>query len=139
MPVTYAGTFTVMENKEIPADVRRFVLTSIPSIPHMEALMLLRTNAPMRWTAESLAHRLYVTQQAAANVLADLLKAGMLRADEASGAFFYPDSPDELSALIDQLAAQYATNLVEVTLLIHSKLDRKAQQFANAFSLRKDS
>lgn len=101
--------------------------------------MLLRMSAPMRWNAESLARRLYVTQQAAAAILADLSKAGMLRADQADGSCFYPAAPDELSALIDQLASLYATNLVDVTLLIHSKLDRKAQQFANAFNLRKES
>jgi hypothetical protein len=28
---------------------------------------------------------------------------------------------------------------VEITLLIHSKLDRKAQQFADAFHFRKDA
>jgi hypothetical protein len=28
---------------------------------------------------------------------------------------------------------------VEITLLIHSKLDRKAQQFADAFNFRKDA
>jgi hypothetical protein len=40
---------------------------------------------------------------------------------------------------IDALADLYAKHLVEVTLLIHSTLDRKAQQFADAFKLRKDS
>jgi hypothetical protein len=39
----------------------------------------------------------------------------------------------------DRLADLYATHLVEVTLLIHSSLDRKAQQFADAFKWRKDT
>ena len=39
---------------------------------------------------------------------------------------------------IDRLADLYATHLVEVTHLIHSSLDRKAQQFADAFKWRKD-
>jgi hypothetical protein len=44
-----------------------------------------------------------------------------------------------LRARIDQLAELYARHLVEVTLLIHSSLDRKAQQFADAFKWRKDN
>jgi hypothetical protein len=40
---------------------------------------------------------------------------------------------------IDRLADLYSTHLVEVTHLIHSSLDRKAQQFADAFKWRKDS
>jgi hypothetical protein len=42
-------------------------------------------------------------------------------------------------SLIDRLAELYSRQLVQVTTLIHSKLDRKAQQFANAFTWRKDS
>jgi hypothetical protein len=40
---------------------------------------------------------------------------------------------------IDGLADLYASRLVEVTLLIHSTLDRKAQHFADAFKWRKDA
>jgi hypothetical protein len=37
------------------------------------------------------------------------------------------------------VAKAYATNLVAVTDVIHSRLDRRAQQFADAFRWRKDS
>lgn len=50
-----------------------------------------------------------------------------------------PGSPPALHALIDQLAALYAHNLVGVTHLIHSKLNKKAQQFADAFKWQKDT
>ena len=50
-----------------------------------------------------------------------------------------PGSPPALHALIDQLAALYAHNLVGVTHLIHSKLNKKAQQFADAFIWQKDT
>jgi hypothetical protein len=51
----------------------------------------------------------------------------------------YRPSSDALRARIDQLAELYARHLVDVTLLIHSSLDRKAQQFADAFKWRKDT
>lgn len=128
-----------MATHDIPPDLRRFILTSIPSVPHIEALMLLRTAAPARWSAAELARRLYVPPQAAAVVLADLCKSGILRCDEASDAYVYEPGRVVPAELIDRLAALYASQLVEVTMLIHSKLDRKAQQFADAFNFRKGS
>lgn len=114
------------------------MLTSIPSVPHMEALMLLRATAPSRWTPLYLSQRLYVTPATAAAVLDDLRGSGLLLADETSTGYYYQSAPNAISATIEQLAALYASNLVEITVLIHSKLDRKAQQFADAFDLRKD-
>lgn len=115
-----------MGKNEFPAEVRRFVLASIPSVPHLEALMLLRATAPTCWCADSLARRLYVTQNAAAAVLVDLSQAGMLRPGPAQASYFYPAVTEELAAVIDQLAALYATRLVDVTLLIHARPERGA-------------
>lgn len=53
-----SGTLGAMTKKEISPEVRRFVLTSIPSVPHMEALMLLRSTTPAQWSARELAQRL---------------------------------------------------------------------------------
>lgn len=110
-----------MDQNDIPLEVRQFVLSNIPTIPHMEALMLLREAAPAHWTGETVARRLYVSQQVAGAVLADLTRAGMLRHDEAAGAFRYPLSAGALADVIGQLAVLYGSHLVELTLLIHSK------------------
>jgi hypothetical protein len=132
---------TILRNKamtksEISPQVRRFVLTSIASVPHMEALMLARETAPTRWNAAALARRLYVAPAIAAGLLADLGKAGLLACDADSGACYYDARSSALADIVDQLAAFYATHLVEITVLIHSRLDRQAQQFANAFDFR---
>lgn len=123
-----------MAKTDIPADLRRFILTSIPSVPHIEALMLLRAHAPQAWSATDVARRLYVPPEAAAAVLADLCKAGILLGGAQAATYAYRPGDD----LIERLAALYASNLVDVTMLIHSKLDRKAQQFADAFNFRKE-
>jgi hypothetical protein len=57
----------------------------------------------------------------------------------AAHCYRYQPASEELRGKIDQLADLYARHLVDVTLLIHSSLDRKAQQFADAFKWRKDS
>lgn len=127
-----------MDKPSIPEDIRRFVLTSIPSVPFLEALLLMRADPAQAWRRESLARRLYVREKVAEALLGDLCLAGMATGSEAEG-YRYQPSGDGLRERIDRLADLYATHLVEVTLLIHSSLDRKAQQFADAFKWRKDS
>jgi hypothetical protein len=130
-----------MVDTVIPEGTRRFVLTSIPSVPFLEALLLLRADAAQQWTPEALARRLYVRDRMAQELLDGLCTAGMAIPCEPPAAHCYRYQPasEELRDRIDQLADQYARHLVEVTLLIHSSLDRKAQQFADAFKWRKDS
>ena len=130
-----------MEKVPFPEELRRFVLTSIPSVPFLEALLLLRANPAQRWDADTLARRLYVRERTAQGLLEDLCRAGMTVVCAAPHEHCYQYQPSSaiLRERIDALADLYARHLVEVTLLIHSSLDRKAQQFADAFKLRKDS
>lgn len=128
-----------MPKHDIPDQVRRFILTSIASVPHLEALMLLRGSAPQRWSAAELAQRLYVPAAVARTVLEESRRAGMVHCDEASATYTFGPEHAELASVIDALALLYSSHLVEITMLIHAKLDRKAQQFANAFQFRKDT
>lgn len=124
----------------IADDVRRFVLTSIPSIPYLEAMLLLRNEEGKGWDNRLLAQRLYLSEKAASELLSDLQEAGILRAEgDAPILYFYAPESDSLRATIDRLAATYSAHLVEVTHLIHSTSAKKAQQFADAFKWRKDS
>ncbi len=123
-----------MSQGELSADVRRFILTSIPSVPFLEAVLLLRAEPERAWDAAQLSRRLYVGERQAAQLLHQLLEAGVAAA-----------SPDvryapaaELRTLIDALAAAYAADLMAVTRLVHSRLDKRAQQFADAFRFRKE-
>jgi hypothetical protein len=130
-----------MGNASIPEDLRRFVLTSIPSVPFLEALLLMRADPALPWSTDSLARRLYVREKVAEGLLAELCRAGMAAPcpDAGAGAYCYRPREESLRERIDRLADAYAAHLVEVTHLIHSSLDRKAQQFADAFKWRKDS
>lgn len=130
-----------MDNAAIPEDLRRFVLTSIPSVPFLEALLLMRADPAQAWSRDSLARRLYVRDKVAEGLLAELCRSGMAAPwpDPTADAYCYRPREDALRERIDGLADLYASHLVEVTHLIHSSLDRKAQHFADAFKWRKDS
>lgn len=125
-----------MSVHDLPADVRRFILTSVPSVPYLEAVLLLRAEPVKDWDAAELARRLYVSERTAADLLEQLRSSGMAQESTGPAVRYAPTA--ELAALIDQVAQAYASNLVGVTDLIHSRIDRRAQQFADAFRFRKD-
>jgi len=128
-----------MRSADVPADLRRFILTSIPSVPFLEAILLLRAEPAASWDSARLAGRLYVAEKQAAELLQDLAEAGLAHRDEAGGSYRYQPSSPELVQLLDRLAQEYSANLVGVTDLIHSSIDKRAQRFADAFRWRKDN
>ncbi|CUI02705.1 hypothetical protein [Massilia antarctica] len=131
-----------MVPQPIPEELRRFLLTSIASVPHLEALLLLRTSAQRDWSAQAVAERLYIGDQLAVTLLADLSRAGMtvtLRHAGSEPVFRYQPATAALGRVIDALADLYGRRLVDVTHLIHSKLERRAKQLADAFTWRNES
>lgn len=123
-----------MTANPIPDDVRRFIVNGIASVPHLEAILLFRSQPAFPWEIGQLARRLYIPEKRAGELVRDLVSGGIvIQADQAPERFQYqPDTP-ELMATLDQLASIYSSHLVEVTNLIHSRINRKAQQFADAF------
>jgi hypothetical protein len=103
----------------IPKDVRRFVLTRIPSIPHLEAALALRRDRTTQWDAVGMARAIYVTPQRAAEVLRDLTAAGVAEFDPPRQTFRYSPCDDQLSSLMDQLAEMYRVDTVGITRLVH--------------------
>ena len=119
----------------IPDPVRRFVLTSVPTVPHLEAILLLHRPPLRGWTIEDVAGRLYIAPASAAQLLEDLHASGLAR--RADGLWHFADAP-QLNELLDEVDRTYTEQLVELSRLIHSKTDRRAQQFADAFAFKKD-
>jgi hypothetical protein len=106
--------------QQLPDEIRRFILTSFPSVSHLEALLLMR-NEPGAWNADLLARRLYMNTSAAVGVLADLRRSRLLSdRGQAAGHYCYAPASDELRGLVDWLAAIYSRHLVAVSHLIHS-------------------
>ena len=129
-----------MTGNRIPDDIGRFILTSIPSVPYLEALLLLRRESTVAWTSSELAARLYLPEAQTIELLQNLEAAGIAarRGSASAVSHQYQPSP-ELAQMLDRVAQCYATSLRLVTDLIHSRVDRRAYQFADAFRLRKDS
>jgi hypothetical protein len=134
-----------MTKADIPDEVRRFILTSVPSVPYLEAIILLRAEPKDPWDAQRLSRRLYLPEPRTAELLQALAAAGIAEpaqqeaSQRESESFRFKPATPELDAMLDQLTRVYAGDLMGVTDLIHSRVDKRAQQFADAFRWRKDS
>jgi hypothetical protein len=127
-----------MTREPIPEELRRFILTSVPSVPFVEALLVFRGERGAPVDTALVARRLYVGDRVAAEVVAQLAEARFIEPAE-GGASSHRFAPDEnLAAMIELLVRYYRSHLVEVSDLIHSKTGRRAQQFADAFKWKKE-
>jgi hypothetical protein len=126
-----------MTSGAIPTEVERFLLDSIDTIPHLEALLLIFQSPASAWTVQELAARIYVSEQDAGGILDDLTRRSIITRTEQSPAVyqFIARSPAQV-ALLEQVAYAYRTQLVPVTRFIHSKASRSVRDFARAFRLK---
>lgn len=123
----------------IPPELRRFILASVPSIPFLEATLLLRRDPDVAWSAPQLASALYVGTGPAEQLLHELEAAGIARPVDAERSRWHFAPADEaLASAYAELDGLYRVQTVAVTQLIHDATQRSAQHFADAFKLRKD-
>lgn len=103
----------------LPDTVRRFVIESLDSVAELEGLLLVRSSPARRWTATTLADRLYITDAQACRVLDALhRRAFMTRTGES---FEYAPASETLRGDVDALAAAYPRFLIGITDVIHAK------------------
>lgn len=115
----------------IPDDVRRFLLTSIPSVPHLELLML-AFREQRELSVEEIARRLYIQPDAAQALADDLARSDLLDATT----YHISTEPPELVSLLSSLDRTYSRHVRAVAELLHGNLERKAHNFAKAFDWR---
>lgn len=128
-----------MDPSSIPDELKRFILLSIPSVPYLEAVLLLHSDPGKTWDFKEILRRLYLDDTAGEALFPELKAGGILAVDPGRPSQCqYRPRTEALRQMIDLLAVVYPKNLVEVSQMIHSKLSRKAQQIADAFKLRKD-
>jgi hypothetical protein len=134
----YSRWFTMAE-QHIPEDVARFVLDKIDSVAQLEALLLLRGDKEKEWSVETMAARLYISEEQTAHLLRGLSAQGFVAAKSAEPELYrYEPASAELHQMLGRVAEFYAKHLVPITNLIHSKPKPRIQEFAEAFRLRKD-
>lgn len=128
-----------MEHIPIADDIRRYVLTRVPSVPYMEAILLLREKKDDGWEAAQVARRLYLSEAQADLLLQQLRNDGVVKLRQGkTNAYYYAPVSMELRELMERVVLAYRQNLVAISTLIHSRAGGKAQLLAEAFVWRKD-
>jgi hypothetical protein len=128
-----------MGRTDIPEDVLRFITRRIDSVPHLEALLLLRENLSTAWTEEEISTRVYVSRDQARSILQDLARHGLITASTDFPDRYLYDSAWDEAQIMPKVATAYRRHLVYVSSLIHSKASSEAvREFARAFQLKDD-
>lgn len=126
----------------IPDDIRRFIM-ALPSVPHLEAILLVRSEPGRNWGAAPLSERLFIDGDRAVRILDYLVEVGLcIPHADIPGRYAYRPASDELDGLTARLASFYSRHLIEVTRMIHANTQtsygQRVQQFADAFRWRKE-
>lgn len=129
-----------MTERPIPNDVLTLLHERLAGLDELEALLLLRANAPRGWTAAEVAEQLGLPESSSEAALTHLCRASLL-VTEGRGAelryIYRPHAPDLVLA-VSSLAEIYGERTLEVMrVLSNSALDRirsaAARTFADAF------
>lgn len=105
----------------IPEEIRAFVLARIPSVPYLEAVLLMRSFPAGGWTAAQLARRLYLGERTAQELLQRLCRDGIAARTDAPHCYVYRPESGALRDMLDRLAVCYGSNLVGISNLIHAQ------------------
>jgi hypothetical protein len=122
---------------EIPPNVQAFILRHLPSVEHLEALLLMREHRSRWWKADSLGTALGIPEASAEKILEELC-SGSLLAVQVSSAVAYQFSPatPAIEALTTEFVQVLRRSRVRVYGLIVSPAARSASAFADAFRFR---
>jgi hypothetical protein len=122
--------------ENIPDDIRRFILTSIESVPHLEALLQCYKKPDEKWDAEKLGGVIYVDIAKAERLLKKLCSAGFIGATvEEKECYFFNSRSEELKVLVGKVDEVYSKHLIEITNLIHGK-STEIRKFSDAFKIK---
>ena len=103
----------------LPDEVHRFLLESIPTVPHLETLLLLWREPLRAWPTEVIAARLYVVPETARQLLDELRDSALLEESEGPG-LYRLRLESSLARVLSLLEHAHARRLREVTALIHA-------------------
>jgi len=104
--------------QELTPELRSFILT-LPSVPFLEALLLVYGAPDEIWTAEAIARQLYLQSVAQADLIVAQLAARGFCVCTNDGQLAYSPTDPSLHEAVTQLAAIYRQQLIEITHLVH--------------------
>jgi hypothetical protein len=127
-----------MTTPDIPASVLQFIAERIDTVPELETLLIMSAEESRSWSVKDIAARTYVAPRFAAAILRALCQRRLIAPTDDSRHYrFRPTSEDERQ-IVAETARVYRLHLIPVANFIHNKASTPVQEFARAFSLKKD-
>jgi hypothetical protein len=120
------------------AEVDRFIVDKIDSVPHLEATLLLWRHPSEHWTAESVAKRLWIEPEDARAILHDLARNQLvIRIARESEEYTYQAEPAN-DRMLRGIADVYRQEMIRISRMIHAKPSSAVWAFARAFRFKKE-
>lgn len=126
-----------MTKAEISPAVLQF-LRCIDTVTELETLLIICADETRVWSVEDIASRIYVPAPTAAAILHVISTKGLIRVDESGRGYRFSPASDTERQVVQQTAEAYRTMLIPIATLIHNKASGPVQEFARAFSLKKE-
>jgi DNA-binding IclR family transcriptional regulator len=127
------------EENSLRKEVDRFILQEMPTVPHLEALLLVWNSRPKEWTVEEMARALYVAPAMAHSILQQLARRELLAAGSGDPeSYRYESASSKRNSLVEAVDAAYRRDLVRISKMIHSAATPALRDFADAFRFKKD-
>src|SRR5438270_3695547 len=101
---------------ELPG-VDQFIMETIDSVPHLEALLLVWASRPNVWSDEELGKRLYLKASAAEAILEDLVRARLIAAIPGQPKQFRYEA-SERDQILRAVEAAYCHDLIRISTMI---------------------
>jgi hypothetical protein len=100
--------------------------------------LLLWNSRPKSWSIEDTSKGLFVSPEAAKEILEDLDRERLIVDDSGAGLAYHYQSESERDRLVGAVDLAYRRELIRITRLIHSKPSAAVRAFARAFRIKKD-
>lgn len=120
------------------SDVDQFLLDQVDTVPHLEALLLLWNSRPKTWSVGGLAKELFVTPDAAEEVLDDLVRRRLIVGVSGACETYHCEPEPDRDQLLASVDSTFRRELIRVSRLIHSKPSAAVHEFARAFRLKEE-
>jgi DNA-binding IclR family transcriptional regulator len=114
--------------------VREFIARCLPSIDHLDALLLLARDESRTWTSQEAAGALYCAPQSCEKALTDLVRFGL--AELEASAYRYRPATDTLRVAVSSLETMNRERPVSLIREIYRE-SPSARSFSDAFRLRR--
>jgi hypothetical protein len=124
---------------QVPAGVKKFISDHIGSAEQLDILLYLHSRAGEAYTAGIVGAAVFTVPSAATIRLEQLVASGLVVSDGGSDPLYrYAPQNPAIARAVEELAAVYRSNRVEVIKLVFSAPADPLSSFADAFRLKKD-